>query len=226
MSGPNARAKVVAALGDSMSALRLKHPTRVAVDGRMASGKTTLADELAVCVAGLGRKVVRASIDDFHRPGHKYRSIRGDWTPQTYYDEGFDYDGFRSLVLLPLSPGGSRRCRTALWDSFLDQEIPANWTEVEADGIVIVDGVFLQRPELVCHWDYVIWVDADAATILERAKRRDVSWIGAEEEVERRSRQLWLPAHDLYEGATQAPCRAHALVDNDNPDAPALLRTR
>jgi hypothetical protein len=44
------------------------HPVRVAIDGVDAAGKTTLANDLAPIVAGLGRPVIRVSVDDFHRP--------------------------------------------------------------------------------------------------------------------------------------------------------------
>ncbi len=40
----------------------------IAIDGVDGSGKTTLADELAVVIAAFGRNVVRASIDGFHHP--------------------------------------------------------------------------------------------------------------------------------------------------------------
>ena len=73
-----ARSEVVDALADAVSALRVGHPTGVAVDGRSAAGKTTLADELADAVRERAREVIRASIDDFHRPGHTYRSQRGE----------------------------------------------------------------------------------------------------------------------------------------------------
>ncbi|MBV9173331.1 MAG: uridylate kinase, partial [Chloroflexi bacterium] len=83
-------------IADWIASLELGHPTRVGLDGRSAAGKTTLADTLAEMVQStLHRPVVRASIDDFHRPGHKFRSMRGEWTPQSYYDESYDYLAFR-----------------------------------------------------------------------------------------------------------------------------------
>ncbi len=45
--------------------LRLGHPVRVAIDGRTASGKTTLGDERAASLVGQGRPVIRTSIDAF-----------------------------------------------------------------------------------------------------------------------------------------------------------------
>jgi hypothetical protein len=46
-------------------ALHFSHPTRVAIDGPDAAGKTTLANELALVIAAMGRTVIRASIDGF-----------------------------------------------------------------------------------------------------------------------------------------------------------------
>jgi uridine kinase len=43
--------------------MRIPHPTRVAIDGVDAAGKTTLDDELAEVLRERGRGVIRASID-------------------------------------------------------------------------------------------------------------------------------------------------------------------
>src|SRR5215207_9733656 len=90
-----ARRAVIDSLAEAITLVRVGHPTRVAIEGRSAAGKSTLADELAAAVRARGCEVIRASIDDFHRLGHKHRSRRGGWTPQSYYDEGYDYDAFR-----------------------------------------------------------------------------------------------------------------------------------
>lgn len=215
---------MVDALADAITALRLSHPTRVAIDGRSAAGKTTLADKLATAIGGIGREVVRASIDDFHRPGHKYRSGSGQWTPQSYYDEGYDYAAFRDLLLRPLGPGGSRVCRPALFDSFHDVWLPDEWRAVGDQAVAIVDGVFLLRPELAGHWDYLIWLDIDDETMVERARQRDVAWVGSADVVEERYRRHWIPTHELYERLTDAPAHAHAVVDNRDLQRPTLLR--
>jgi uridine kinase len=222
---PNdARNAVIDALADLVTSLRLDQPTRVAIEGRSAAGKTTLADELAAAVETRGREVLRASIDDFHRPGHKHRSQRGAWTPRSYYDEGYDYEAFRELVLRPLGPGGTRRCRPALFDSFHDRWLPDEWREVGSEAVGIVDGAFLLRPDLAEHWDYVVWVDIDMETMVERARRRDVAWVGTERAVEERYRRHWIPTHALYERLDRPMERAHAIIDNRDPERPAILR--
>src|SRR5262245_25717564 len=122
-----ARSDMLDQLARIVTQLHSTEPTLVGIDGRSTAGTTPLADWLAERVAALGRPVLRSSIDDFHPPGHKYRSAERRYTPETYYAEGFDYAAFRQYVLDPLRPGGSRRCRPALWDSFHDAPMPEEW---------------------------------------------------------------------------------------------------
>ncbi|NJO84548.1 MAG: uridine kinase [Blastochloris sp.] len=208
-----------------ITSLNTEQPTLVAIDGRSAAGKTTLADELAMRVNMMGRLALRSSIDDFHPPGHKYRSRERRYTPQTYYAEGYDYAAFRQLLLEPLHPGGSRCCRLALWDSFNDVPFPEQWTEALGGAIVIVDGIFLLRPDLRPSWDYSIWVQIDWDAMIERATQRDVAWAGSAEVVADHYRTFWIPTHEMYEAEVNPALVAHAIVDNQRPEAPALIKT-
>src|SRR6266542_5592835 len=80
-----ARADLLDDLSATLLELNAEQPKLVAIDGRSAAGKTTLADELALMVRLQGRPVLRCSMDDFHPPGHKYRSRERPYTPLSYY---------------------------------------------------------------------------------------------------------------------------------------------
>jgi len=210
---------------DCITSLELGHPTRVGLDGPSAAGKTTLADVLAKMVQSItNRPVIRASIDDFHRPGHKFRSMRGEWTTQSYYDESYDYRAFRDLVLRPLGADGNRRVRTAIFDSFHDVPVPEHWQTASETTILIVDGAFLQREELRSNWDYLIWLKVDPETVISRARQRDVAWVGSADEVERRYRTRTLPVHALYESLVDPEAHADTVIDTTNLNAPRLER--
>lgn len=203
-------------------ALDRPHPIRVAVEGRSAAGKTTFADALALALGPSGRQVLRAGIDDFHPPGHAARSAAGGYTPQTIYEEGFDYGAFRRLLLAPLGPGGARRVRLAQHDSLSDRPIADADALAQPDAILVVDGAFLLRPELRDSWELVIWLDIAFETMFERAARRDVAWVGDEAKVRASYRTRWEPAHRLYE-ATGARAAAHIVIDNEDPARPRLV---
>ena len=73
------RGELLGRLAEVVESVNPEHPTRVAVDGRPASGKTTLADELAAVLRARGRQVIRATIDEFLFPrSQRYR--RGEYS--------------------------------------------------------------------------------------------------------------------------------------------------
>jgi uridine kinase len=215
---------VVATIADAVERLVLEHPTRVGIDGRSAAGKTTFADSLAEELRARGRAVLRASIDDFHKPGHKFRSMAEAWTPQTYYDDGYDYAAFVALLLAPLGPGGTRRCRPALFDSYHDAFVSEQWLDVRGNTVAVIDGAFLSRPELASHWDYLVWLRVDFETMIERARRRDTAWVGDAGVVAERYRRRVLPTHELYEQLVDPAARADAVIDTRDLDAPTIVR--
>src|SRR5216683_3141726 len=95
-------------LADRIVAITRPHPIRVAIDGRTVSGKTTLADALVAPLQKRGGSVIRASVDDFHRPSTE-RYARGRLSPEGFYLDTFDYLAVRVVLLAPLGPGGNRR---------------------------------------------------------------------------------------------------------------------
>src|SRR5687767_9866235 len=79
--------QVLALLVDAIARLPTHRPVRVGIDGRPGAGKTTLGDALADRLEALGRVCLRASLDDFHAPGHEQREKAGGFTPAEYLRE-------------------------------------------------------------------------------------------------------------------------------------------
>lgn len=196
-------------------------PLRVAVDGVDAAGKTMLADAFVPVLRARGRPVIRASIDGFHRPRvERYR--RGPDSPEGYYHDSFDYQALREALLLPLGPLGSGRYRRAVFDYHADSSLATVEETAPPDAVLIMDGVFLLRPELDGCWDYRIWVDVPFAVTLERAKRRDVTLFGSEEAVEARYQARYIPGQRLYFEMARPREQADAIVYNEDLANPLL----
>lgn len=207
------RPEMLALLAQRIGALSCAHPTRVAVDGVDAAGKTTLAAELAQALGVLGRSVIRASLDGFHRPrAQRYR--RGADSPQGYYEDSFDYPALRTCLLDPLGPGGSRRFRRAVFDVRTDTELDLPEELAPADAILLCDGVFLLRTQLAACWDYRIFVAVPFAVALARAQVRDRATLGSAAAVRARYRQRYIPGQRLYLAAAHPRARADAVVSN------------
>jgi len=217
------RTLLVEALAGVIAALKPGSPTLVAVEGRSAAGKSAFADDLAAAVARGGRPTLRASLDDFHPPGHAPRSSARGYTPESFYAEGYDYARFRAQLVDPLRDG-DRRCRRAAWDSARDVPADAEWQEAAEDAIAVVDGAFLFHTSLWGAWDYSIWLEIDFETMVARAAKRDVAWIGSEAETLRRYREFWIPTHRRYEALIGPKARCDVVIDPTDFAAPRLVR--
>ncbi len=197
---------------------------RVAIDGIDAAGKTTLADELAGLLERAGRPVLRASIDGFHHPASE-RHLRSDEQPaQSYYEDSFDYQALRGLLLDPLESDGDHLVRTRVFDFRIDQPVEDSPTRVQPGTALLFDGVFLLRPELEGCWDLSVFAQVDPAVSLQRASKRDMALFGTCDAIERRYRERYLPGQELYMSQVDADHRADVLIDNNDPTSPVLLR--
>lgn len=168
------RARVLDELANRIASISLGRPVRLAIDGRIGSGKTTLAAELAALLVARGRPVIGTSIDGFHRPKAE-RYARGRTSPEGYYYDSRDLAAVTNLLLAPLGPGGSRQYRTASFDLENDRPLEQAAALAPPDAILIIDGTFLQRPELASGFDVTVYVtvaDEIATARGNRTRRR------------------------------------------------------
>ena len=216
------RGEAVAAIVDAIDAIPCSHPLRVAIDGSAAAGKTMLADELATSLRGRGRDVIRASIEGFLRPRiERYR--RGPESAQGCYEDSFDYDRLRVELLRPLGESGSRLYRTEIYDRRTDLLVDSEQMEASADAILLFDGVFLLRPELVDAWDFRVFISVASEEIIRRARIRDAEVYGSPDDAERRFRARYLPSQQHYRGTARPAEVADVVLENDNPSQPGVL---
>jgi uridine kinase len=166
-----AHASLLDRLAATIAGLHSERIARVAIDGVDGAGKTTLADALAPLVAARGRPAIRASVDDFHHP-RAVRYAQGRYSPDGYYLDSYDYDTFRALLLDPLSPGGSGRFAAQRFDLDNDRRLELDWRQAPATAALIVDGIFLHRPELRQSWDLSIFLKVDFKISLPRGAGR------------------------------------------------------
>ena len=147
---------------------------RVAITGPDGAGKTTLADELETTITSENVPVIRIGIDGFHNP-MAVRYARGRHSPEGYFLDSFNLTEFKRSVLDPLSPGGSGNYRVSVFDHRTDKVVDSPWRQAPAPSVLIVDGIFLQKPELAHYWDLVIFLDTPFAQTFQRMARRDGS---------------------------------------------------
>lgn len=192
-----------------------KGRTLLAVDGPDGAGKTSFADDLATAFRRRGFEVFRASIDDFHAP-REIRHRAGRFSAEGYYRDAFDYSLFRRVLAEPFRMGGSTGFQLAAFDLERDTPVEAEWMTGPADAILVVDGVFLDRPELRGLWNFSIWLDADPAVRRERLVARD----GADPDADAPSNRRYADAQRMYVRDAKPNVAASAIVDNTDPEQP------
>jgi uridine kinase len=212
------RAAFLAELTRRIISIRPQGVARVAITGVDGAGKTSLANELAPLVEA-HRPLIRASIDGFHNP-RAVRYARGRTSPEGFYRDSFNLAAFRSVLLDPLAPGGSGRYRAAAFDHRTDSALEMEEQTAPSNAVLLVDGIFLQRPELDGAWDLTIFLDVSFAQTFARMAVRDGSPADETDPANQRYRQ----GQQLYLEECQPRARAHILVDYTKLDTPKIVR--
>ena len=191
----------------------------VAVDGRDGAGKTVFADGLAAVFAEDGSVVFRASIDDFHRPRAE-RYARGRTSPDGFYRDSYDYATFRRVLIDPFRDGRQTAATTgfqlAAFDLVRDTPVESAWVTAPRDAVLIVDGIFLHRPELRGLWDWSVWLDVPIEVAFRRMAERDRT----DPDFRAASNARYRDGQEVYVRDARPREAASAIVDNTDLEHP------
>lgn len=168
----------------------------IAIDGRCASGKSTVG---AMLHEKLGGAFVH--MDDFFlRPQQR--------TPERYRTPGenVDHERFLEEVLLPLS-----RKEKAVFHPFDCSRMCLSEKTLEADGkgLVIVEGSYSHHPLLRAYYDLRIFLHVQPEKQLERIAKRNPDKIED-------FRNKWIPFEELYFNNYKVKEEADLVIDTTN----------
>ncbi|MCG5442767.1 uridine kinase [Micromonospora sp. NIE79] len=213
------RGQVLDEVADMVPTFPAPQCVRVAVDGVDGVGKSTFAGELAAVLSDQGRHVVHVSADDFHHR-RAVRHRRGKDSPEGFWLDSYDYGALVQNVLGPFGPGGSRRYRPAAHDLRTDEVLDLAWQTAVPGTVLIVDGLFLHRDELVEFWDLSVFLDAPFAVTVARMARRD----GSHPDPEHPSLGRYVGGQRLYFAACAPHERANVVIDNQDVTRPVITK--
>ncbi|WP_228288233.1 cytidylate kinase family protein [Thermosipho ferrireducens] len=194
------------------------------MDGVDASGKTTLAEELAKELESSKRPIIRASIDGFHN-SKSIRYAKGEDSPEGYYYNSFNYKALVKVLLKPLS-SGKLLYKTSVFDYKTDSNVESPFQQAASNSILIMEGVFLFRPELVNYWDIKIFVDADFKVTVERAVKRNTEkdYIGSEQKIRSKYEKRYIPGQQIYFRKASPKEKADIVINNNDFENPLLTK--
>ena len=215
---PSRRA-VLDEVADVVVEIPVSEVVRVGIDGIDGAGKTVFADELADVLRGRGRRVVRASVDGFHHPTRvRYRQGRN--SPRGYFEDSYDYARLREVLLDPMSPGGSRRYVTAIHDIVEERPVDIEARVATVGSVLVFDGIFLHRPELVDYWDCSVFLHVEREVARERMATRD----GTPGAPDAEESPRYVEGQRIYLDTCRPAAVASIVIDNDVLDQPRIVR--
>lgn len=216
------RQRAISKLADTIFRIRLDHPVRIGIDGVDASGKTMLANELVKPIQEKGRDAIRISIDRFHNP-KEIRYRKGRNSPEGYYEDSFNHEAIISHALEPLGPTGDLKYKPECFDFVSNSEIRCLHLNANKDSILLFDGVFLHRPQLLSYWDFTVFVHASFDTTIKRAQKRDLHLFGTSERLYEMYSQRYIPGQRIYLETAVPEEKANAIFYNDDIGNPELI---
>lgn len=185
----------------------------LAVDGVDGAGKSTFADAFAEVFAEDGSAVYRASLDDFHRPRAE-RYARGRRSPEGFYLDSYDYATFRRVLIDPFrdgaQTGGATGFQLAAFDLQRDAPVEAAWVTAPRDAVLIVDGIFANRPELRGIWNWSVWLEVPEEIAFARMALRD----GTDPDPAAQANARYRDGQALYFREARPRAEASVIVDN------------
>lgn len=203
------RAALIDDLADELLAMHPAGRRIIAIDGVDGAGKTTFADALAPVLRDRGVRVVRASVDGFHRPRAE-RYARGRDSAEGYYRDSFDLEAIRRRLVEPFRSGADEVV-VAAFDHSSDQTVDQREAGIPRDAVLVIDGIFLLRPELRGLWHSSIWLDVDDAVRKARLLDRD-----GESSLAPR----YAEGQALYRREANPRRAAAIIIDNNDADHP------
>ena len=220
----NTRVKIVTELAGLISKVKQTYPVRVGIDGVDCSGKTMLGNELAEILGASQREVIRISIEGFHNP-REIRYRKGRFSPQGFYEDTFNHGAIISCILKPLGPGGDLFYKKRQFDFRSNSSVDGNWEKSSPNSIVLFDGIFLHRPELIEFWDFTIFIDVEFGETIRRARERDRYLFGTAEEVEKIYRDRYIPGQNIYLHSAEPASKANVVFYNNDIQYPSFELT-
>ncbi len=194
----------------------------VGVDGVDGAGKSTFADLLAEAltarVEASRLRVVRVSTDDhLHPSGLRYR--RGRDSPTGFFEDSYDLTSIRVRVLDSFRAEG--RWVRRIHDLATDRAVEPFSEHSPEPTVLVLDGPFLHRDELVDALDVGIFLDVPFEVSVARMAARD----GSHPDPEHPSVQRYVEGQRIYLRRCRPRERARWLLDHTGrPDSPVVLR--
>lgn len=202
---------------------RRGHPLRVAIDGLCGAGKSTFARDLTAALLAQNERSVHLDSDGFHHP-RDIRYRQGRDSARGYYEDAYNFEALADRVLRPLGAGGSLVYAKRIYDLTTDEVVPDDTARADPNSIIIFDCTFVQRGALRGLWDEVIFLEVAREIATMRGINRDTPQFGSQRAARAAYEIRYMAACDIYAAEERPADRASIVIDNNDIEAPRLVR--
>lgn len=217
--------QLIRKVGDIILGINSTHPLRVGINGVDASGKTMFAKKLAEYLKGSKRQIIQASIDGYHNSKSKRYQLGRD-SPEGYFRDSFNNSALISHLLAPLGPNGNLTFKTEIFDYQTDSVVFALAERADLKAVLLLDGVFLFRTELLDFFDLKIFLKVDFSISVARAQKRDGFYLGSEEEILDKYKIRYVPGQQLYLKECNPENLSDIVINNNDFNNPFIEKNR
>lgn len=221
MAQQDARHGIYAQLHDAFKGL--PRPLVVGINGAYTSGKTVFTDGLRQYLHEQGVKTQVVHYDDFHHP---FSAIA--WTEDTevdaFYNHAFDPQKLERELLRPLKACGRIKKDVVCVDLNTNQFANTIHFDIDESTVVLLEGMLLFRPPLLGYLDRTVYLDISADEMLRRARLRDVPRFG--EGILEKFVTRYIPVQQRYMAECDPMAVSDCVIDNNDPQAPRIVRWR
>lgn len=163
-------------------------PFVVGVDGLSGAGKTMLVNNLEIKMKRKYPIIVIHIDDHIVKKNQRYSTGNEEW--YEYYFLQWDIDMLKNILFEKIY-NNSSTLMLPFYNNVNDK-ITDKLISITSESIVIIEGIFLQRKEWRCYYDYVIFIDCPMEIRRGRALNRD-KYIGDfQKRLDKYERRYWI----------------------------------
>jgi uridine kinase len=194
---------------------RASHPPQMAllvgISGIDACGKGHVTGQIDKALTAHGLRTGVIGLDGWlNLPPIRFDRAR---LAENFYENGFRFDELFARLVTPL-----RSTRSAVVAMDYTEETATAYRphtyEFEDVDVILLEGIFLFKPDYRGHFDLAVWVDCSWETALERAISRGQEGLPPDETV-RAFQTIYFPSEEIHFERDRPRTSANLILPND-----------
>jgi uridine kinase len=209
---PNIRG-VVERIAEARTRVPPQRSVLVAVSGIDGSGKGFVTARIAEALRSRALRVAAINVDGWlNLPDRRFSAVDPG---AHYYRHAIRFDTLFAELVLPLRERRSHRVEVDHTDETATAYRKCVHSYDDID-VIVLEGIFLLKPELRGYYDLSVWIECGFATALERAVPRAQEGLSPEQTI-RVYETTYFPAQRIHFARDDPQLAATLIVDNDPP---------